>query len=139
MVSGFDETTNHHKTLLNFPETMARMWEVLIVIMWAFRENESTLRMTHGRHGFLRWQEGFRVEQRIRIPVRNSDTDDLVVVVEPWASEMCLAAGEDGVVVLIGNGRLPGYSVELCPYGLLFWAEEGVDSFELWHRGERVG
>ena len=78
------------------------------------------------------------MEQRIRIPVRNRGAADLVVVIEPWASEVCLAPGEDGEVVLIGSGRLPNHSVELCPYGLIIWAEDGMDSFELWRFGEQV-
>ena len=83
--------------------------------------------------------EGFGVEQRIRIPVRNRSAADLMIVVEPWASEVCLAPGEDGEVVLIGTGRVPGHSVELCPYGLIFWAGDGMDSFELYKGGERQG
>ena len=79
------------------------------------------------------------MEQRIRIPVRNRGKADLVVVVEPWASEICLALGEDGEVVLIGNSGLPNHSVELCPYGLIIWAEDGMDSFELYKGGERWG
>jgi hypothetical protein len=79
------------------------------------------------------------VEQRVRIPVRNGGKADLVVVVEPWGREVCLAPGEDGEVVLIGNGRFPNHSVELCPYGLLIWAEDGMDSFELYKGGKRWG
>lgn len=78
------------------------------------------------------------MEHRVRIPVRNRGKADLVVVVEPWASEICLAPGDDGEVVLIGNTGLPNHSVELCPYGLVFWAEEGMNDHELWLRGERV-
>lgn len=81
--------------------------------------------------------EGFGVEQRVHIPVRNRGKADLVVVVEPWASEMNLAPGEEGEVVLIGNGRLPNHSVELCSYGLIFWAENEMDNFELYKGGER--
>ena len=79
------------------------------------------------------------MEQRIRIPVCNRSAADLMIVVEPWASEVCLAPGEDGEVVLIGTGRVPGHSVELCPYGLIFWAGDGMDSFELYKGGERQG
>lgn len=79
------------------------------------------------------------MEQRIRIPVCNSGAADLVVVVEPWASEICLAPGEVGEVVLIGSGCSPGHSIELHPYGLIFWAEDGMNDFELWKSSERVG
>ena len=79
------------------------------------------------------------MEQRIRIPIRNRGKADLVVVVEPWASEINLAPGEDGEVALIGNNRVPIHSVELCPYGLIFWAEDGMDAFELYKGGERWG
>ncbi|MGL6094414.1 MAG: hypothetical protein ACRC7O_01260 [Fimbriiglobus sp.] len=79
------------------------------------------------------------MEHRIRAPVRNRGTADLVVVVEPWASELCLAPGEDGEVVLIGAGRTPNHSVVLCPYGLIFWAEDGMDMFELYKSGKRCG
>ena len=75
------------------------------------------------------------MEQRIRIPVCNRGATDLVVVVEPWASEICLRPGEVGEVILIGDTGLPGHSVEFCPYGLIFWAEDGMDGFELW-RGD---
>jgi hypothetical protein len=79
------------------------------------------------------------MEHRIRIPVRNRGKSDLVVVVEPWASEINLGPGEDGEVVLIGNDRLPNHSVEVCSYGLIIWAEDRMDSFELYKSGERWG
>ncbi|MGV3486327.1 MAG: hypothetical protein ACO1RT_18050 [Planctomycetaceae bacterium] len=61
-----------------------------------------------------------------------------LVVVEPWASEICLASGEDCDIVLIGNTGLPNHSIELCSYGLIICAEDGMDGHELWLRGERV-
>ncbi len=76
---------------------------------------------------------------RVRIPIRNRGKANLVVVVEPWASEIDLASGENGEVVLIGNAKVPGHSVELCPYGLIFTAGDGTDSFELFKGGERWG
>ncbi len=79
------------------------------------------------------------MDQRIRIPIRNRSRTDLIVVVESWASELCLSPGEEGEVVLISNLRLPTHSVELCPYGLIFWAEEGTDNFELYKGGVRSG
>jgi hypothetical protein len=79
------------------------------------------------------------MEHRIRIPIRNRGAADLVVVVEPWAREVCLAAGEDAEVVLIGNDQVPNHSVELCPYGLIIWAGDGMDCFELYKGGERWG
>jgi hypothetical protein len=79
------------------------------------------------------------VEQRIRIPIRNRGKADLIVVVEPWASELHLAPGEDGEVVLIGSERLPNHSLEWCEYGLIIWPEDGMDCFELYKGGERWG
>ena len=79
------------------------------------------------------------MEQRVRIPVRNRGKENLVVVVEPWANELRLAPGEDGEVVLIGNNSLPSYSLEWCPYGLIIWAGDGMDGFELYKGSERWG
>lgn len=79
------------------------------------------------------------MELRVRIPIRNRGKGDLVVVVEPWAREICLAPGEDGEVVLIGNKSLPNHSIEICPYGLIIWAEQGMDVVELYKSGERWG
>ena len=77
------------------------------------------------------------MEHRNRVPVRNKGTTDLVVVVEPWASEVCLAPGEECEVVLIGNERWPSHSIEICSYGLIFWPEDGMDAFEIWRGGNR--
>lgn len=79
------------------------------------------------------------MEQRILIPVRNRGPSDLVVVVEPWASEINLLPGEDGEVVLIGHSALPNHSVEWCAYGLIITAEGGTDDIELSKGGERWG
>ena len=79
------------------------------------------------------------MDHRIRIPVRNRGVVDLTVVIEPWASEICLTPGEDGEVVLVGNGKMPEHSVEICSYGLIFWAENTHDLFELYTGGVRWG
>ncbi len=76
------------------------------------------------------------MEHRNRIPVRNGGVADLVVVVEPWASEIRLAPGAECEVVQIGNARWPSHSVELCPYGLIFFAKEGTDAHEIWQGGQ---
>lgn len=79
------------------------------------------------------------MEQRVRIPVHNGGESGLVVVVEPWAREIHLDPGQHGEVVLIGADRTPSHSVELCAYGLIFVAEDGVDDMELYKDGERWG
>ena len=75
------------------------------------------------------------MEHRNRVPVRNCGTAALTVIVEPWASEVRLAPGENCEVVLIGNEGQPSYSIELGPYGLFFCAGEGADAHEIWRAG----
>lgn len=77
-------------------------------------------------------------EQRSAIPVRNDGSEPLRVVVEPWASEVRVPPGGKCEVVLIGQKRAPKHSVTVCPYGLLFCAEDGTDAYEIWQDGERI-
>lgn len=81
------------------------------------------------------------MEYRTRLPIRNTSANEMTVIIEPWATEFRLSAGEEAEVIAINSRQPSWFSLELDEHRLVVWGESGPLGgalYEFWKAGIQV-